>query len=108
MRAMRIRKLCLLTCVVILFGSWALASGAEGEATMELPSEPGRSVFSGYLRGASRTADYDGEAFVRSEAADLIFRDLYYLTLALCEDVNRPKFPYLQGNFRPVCCGITT
>ena len=45
---------------------------------MELPSEPGRSVFAGYLRGAGRTADYDAEDFVRSEAADLIFRDLYY------------------------------
>lgn len=98
MRAMRIRKLCLLTCAVILFGSWALASGAEGEATMELPSEPGRSVFSGYLRGAGRTADYDGEAFVRSEAADLIFRDLYYYaTYGLSDQESPAIFAYWQS-----------
>ena len=44
-----------------------------------LPAEPGYRAFAGYLRGAGRTEKgYDGDAFIQSEAADLIFRDLYY------------------------------
>ena len=47
--------------------------------TSSLPTEPGYRAFAGYLRGAGRTEKgYDGDAFIQSEAADLIFRDLYY------------------------------
>ena len=43
------------------------------------PSEPGYSFFAGYLRGAGRSEKgYDGDAFVKSEAAERIFSDLYY------------------------------
>ena len=44
-----------------------------------LPTEPGYNFFAGYLRGAGRAEKgYDGNAFVQSEAAELIFSDLYY------------------------------
>ncbi|MBQ6660945.1 MAG: hypothetical protein IJM57_05905 [Lachnospiraceae bacterium] len=57
------------------------ASDSEGEYTNEMnePREPGYNAFSGYLRGAGRAEKgYDGEAFINSEAADKIFRGLYY------------------------------
>ena len=49
------------------------------DVSKTLPTEPGYSAFAGYLRGAGRSEkSYDGNAFIQSEAASIIFRDLYY------------------------------
>ena len=47
--------------------------------TVDLPSQPGYNAFSGYLRGAGRAEkNYNGDDFIHSEAAEQIYKDLYY------------------------------
>ena len=85
--------------VAVLLQGYLAWDSAQRTETMLLPSEPGYNFFSGYLKGAGRAEKgYNGEEFIHSEAADKIFRDLYYsATFGLANQEDPAIYAYWES-----------